>query len=271
MESTITFGEMKLFDQDKINNIITESMRAWELLHQQEINVLKAESLEDKSSQEFICAQYKDLKLNFTNLQKINKQQAEDIKTLQLQSTKLEVGEAKDEKKLDAIEQYGRRQNLEIIGVPYNSGENTNNIIKEVAKMIDVDLSDERISTSHRLPASTRFMQGKRVNENQQPSSPPIIVRFVCRDIRNKLYSNRRLLRQADLKNFSIDGTTTIFVIEKLTRFRKNLLWKTKQKAKENGFKYTWTTNGNVFVRRSEIHNSIMIKNEQDLNLIKSH
>ena len=78
--------------------------------------------------------------------------------------------------------------------------------------MIDVDLSDEQISTSHRLPASTRFMLGKRVNENQQPSSPPIIVRFVSRDIRNKLHSNCRLLRHADLKNFLIDDTTTIFV-----------------------------------------------------------
>ena len=117
MESTINFGEMKLFDRVKINKIITESMRVWELLYQQEINALKAELLEVKSSQEFICAQYEDLKLNFINLQKINKQRAEDIKTLQLQSTNLEVREAKHEEKLDAIEQYGRRQNLEIIGV----------------------------------------------------------------------------------------------------------------------------------------------------------
>ena len=50
------------------------------------------------------------------------------FKTLQLQSINLEVREAKDETKLDAIKQYGRRQNLEIIGVHYKSGENTNNI-----------------------------------------------------------------------------------------------------------------------------------------------
>ena len=87
-----------------------------------------------------------------------------------------------------------------MIGVPYNSGENTNNLINGVDKIIDVDLSDEQISTSHRLPASTRFMQRKRVNKNQQLPSPPIIVRFVSRNIRNKLYSNRTLLRHADLK-----------------------------------------------------------------------
>ena len=79
--------------------------------------------------------------------------------------------------------------------------------------MIDVDLSDEQISTSHRLRAFMRFMQGKRANQNQQPSSPPIIVGFVGRDICNKLYSNRRLLRHADLKNFSIDGTTIVYIL----------------------------------------------------------
>ena len=52
---------MKLFDLDKVNKIITEPTRAWELLHQQEINALKAELLVVKSSQEFICAQFMDL------------------------------------------------------------------------------------------------------------------------------------------------------------------------------------------------------------------
>ena len=40
---------MKLFDQDITNKILTESMRAWELLHYQEINALKAELLQVKS------------------------------------------------------------------------------------------------------------------------------------------------------------------------------------------------------------------------------
>ena len=91
---------MKLFDQDKMNKIITESMREWELLYQQEMNCKKLGLV--KSS--FVLSM-KNLKLNFTNLKKINKQHAEDIKTLQLQSTNLEVREAKDEEKLDAIEQ----------------------------------------------------------------------------------------------------------------------------------------------------------------------
>ena len=80
-----------------------------------------------------------------------------------------------------------------------------------------------------------------------------------------------QLLRDANLKEFFVDGTTQIFVNENLTRFRKNLLWRTKQKAKDNGFKYVWTRNGNICVRFSENCDAIMIKNEQDLDLIKSN
>ena len=41
------------------------------------------------------------------------------------------------------------------------------------------------------------------------------------------------------------------------------------QKAKETGFKFHWTLNGNVFVRKSEDDKPIFIKNVHDLALIK--
>ena len=68
--------------------------------------------------------------------------------------------------KLNRLEQYGRRQNLEIVGNPVQDGENTN-------------LTPEQISTSHRLPA-----------KNPENLSPIIIARFTNRDVRNKIYAN---------------------------------------------------------------------------------
>ena len=126
-------------------------MKAWELRHQEELNALKLELREVKSSQEFICVKYKDLKINYEKLQKINKKQAEDIEKLQTQSTNLEIREAKGEGKIDENEQYDRRQNLEIAGIPSKTGENTNKIVQEVAKLMNINLSEDQISTSHRL------------------------------------------------------------------------------------------------------------------------
>ena len=271
-DDAISFGEFKLVNQDLVKKMIAESMKAWELMHQEKLNALKLELIEVKTSQEFICAKYEDLKTNYENLQKINKKQAEEIENLQAQSTNLEVRGANDEGKLDDIEQYGRRQNLEIVGIPTKPGENTNKIVQEVAKLMKINLSEDQISTSHRLPAPQRPKNNDTSSGSRKIlASPPIIARFLSRDVRNSLYANRKLLRDANLKEFFVDGTTQIFVNENLTRFRKNLLWRTKQKAKDNGFKYVWTRNGNICVRLSENCDAIMIKNEQDLDLIKSN
>ena len=159
--------------------------------------------------------------------------------------------------KLDRLEQYGHRQNLEIVGIPVQDGENTNAIVIEVAKLLDVNLTPEQISTSHRLPA-----------KNRENLSPPIIACFTNRDIRNKIYANRKATRTASLVNFSVPGTEKIYVNENLTRPRKNLFWQIKQKAKNVGFRFYWITNGNIFVKQFDQAEVIAIKNENDLNLI---
>jgi len=58
-------------------------------------------------------------------------------------------------KKIDT-EQYGWRQNLEISKIPKKVGERTNDIAIEVAKLAGVDISNDQISTSHRLADSPR-------------------------------------------------------------------------------------------------------------------
>ena len=58
----------------------------------------------------------------------------------------------KEIEKVDALEQYGRRQNLEIVGVPVKDNENTNAIVMEVARLMNVKVEPHHISISHRLP-----------------------------------------------------------------------------------------------------------------------
>ena len=62
----------------------------------------------------------------------------------------LENKNVKDYEKIDAIEQYGHRPNLEIVRVPFIV-ENTNKIAIDVAKVLNVELSENQISTIHRL------------------------------------------------------------------------------------------------------------------------
>ena len=203
-----------------------------------------------KESQSFICEKYDCLKESYDELLKENK----ELKSL---SKELKNQSESEVEKLDRLEQYKRRQNLEIVGIPVQDGENTNAIVIEVAKLFDVNLTPEQISTSHRLPA-----------KNRKNISPPIIARFTNRDVRNKIYANRKATRTASLINFSVPGTEKVYVSENLFRPRKKLFWQTKQKAKKVGFKYFWTTNENIFVKQIDQAEVIVIKNKKDLNLM---
>ena len=52
---------------------------------------------------------------------------------------------------LDSLEQYGRRENLEIHGVPLPINEDPKKIIQKVVKRMNVQLASCGISTAHRL------------------------------------------------------------------------------------------------------------------------
>ena len=124
------------------------------------------------------------------------------------------------------FEQYGKRQNLEISGISEKS-ENTSDLIIEEAKLANFKLSPNQIFISHRLPnkirqsyAGTASSAKDVKSDKSQPKPYSIIVNFVSRDIRNQILSNRNLLRNADMKTFSVVGTGNIFINENLTQER---------------------------------------------------
>ena len=261
-QSTTNDNEKQPNLNDNVNQLVAQAIAVWKKEYQLEIETLRAEVIEIKESQAFICNQYDSLTAEYDKLIEVNTLQKEEISNLKSQAAALKTQEIKDSIKVDELEQYGRRQNLEIVGVPEKEDENTNAIVLEVAKMLDVDIMSSHISTSHRLPK-------KKASSRNNSGSSPIIVRFTSRDIRNQIYANRKKARFVDLKNFSVSDTKNIFVNENLTPTRKQLFWKTKQEVKNNSWKYIWTHNGNVFVKKDDNASITAIKNELDLNLIK--
>ena len=153
----------------------------------------------------------------------------------------------------DELEQYRRRDNLEIHGIPVSPNENTNEIIKEVAQKLNVRLLDSNISTSHRIPA----INGKH---------PAIILKFSNRDKRNIIFSNRKNLNGK--KYYSINGVTTIYINENLTQRKRNLFARSYKRKVEQNYHYIWTNNGQIYLGKTKSDQKIEINNEEDLNKI---
>ena len=72
---------------------------------------------------------------------------------------------------IDDVQQYLRRDCLEVVGIPRVPQDNPIQLVQEVGSLIDVDIGVNDISTAHRLPDT------KKVKNR-------IIVKFVRRDKR---------------------------------------------------------------------------------------
>nr|XP_026494844.1 uncharacterized protein LOC113399816 [Vanessa tameamea] len=171
----------------------------------------------------------------FANINKKVEHIEKDVKSLI--STKAIIGELKDI--TDKIqcdnndrEQWGRRSNIEIYGIPEKKGENLFNIFK--------DISDKAI-----------------------------VVRFLARYKKDDFLSNvrKQKLKACDLGFSNVN--TPIFFNDHLTSANKILLQRAKSKAKDNHYRSIWVKNCSIMVRRNDTSPIVHISNEKDLNKIK--
>ena len=95
------------------------------------------------------------------------------MKNLEQIVTKFDNQQTNTEKQLEELEQYGRRENLEIHSIPLADNEDTGKIVQNVAKAFKVQLSKSDISTSHRLFNYNLNDQHQKLfnHRDQQPSA----------------------------------------------------------------------------------------------------
>ena len=201
-------------------------------------------------SQKFLNDEFEYLKNNVSNLMKLDLQKKTDDLMKENQCLKDQLIE--EEKMRDDLDQYNRRENLEFHGIPLNPNEDTNHIIKTMAKKLNIDLKENDISTSHRLPKSLS-------------NNPPIIIaRFTNRDIRNLIFQKRKNL--IGVRDYGIDGMTKLFINENLTPRRKKLFSLAYKKKINSKYQFLWTYNGDIFIRKNTTSERIKITCKSDID-----
>ncbi|KAK3928402.1 Protein unc-13-like protein C [Frankliniella fusca] len=148
--------------------------------------------------------------------------------------------EASVETKLDELEQYGRRNNLRIFGVPVQADENTDDIVIEVACKMGISLDKSCIDRSHRI--------GKKDSH-----SKPIIVKFTSYAHRRSFFGAKRNLKGS-----------RITVREDLTVLRMRLL---REAVAYYSEKRVWTSDGVIKVKVGS-RSPLSIKTLDDLKTL---
>ncbi|XP_014670273.1 PREDICTED: uncharacterized protein LOC106811234 [Priapulus caudatus] len=212
---------------------------------------IKKELQEIKSSQEFLAAKYEELVEELDRNNKKTKALEDRNSVLEASNIAQEERIINLEKSLDNLEQYGRRDCVEITNIPWSDQENPSTIVKKIATNMGLQMTDGDISTAHRLP------------KPRSGAAPTIIVKFTRRDMRTAFYAKRKLAGTAADLGYS--AHSKIFINESLTRERRKIFHEVLKFKKENGYRFIWTHFGKIFIKKSESSERLVINAVDDL------
>lgn len=205
----------------------------------------------------FMSRKYDELLETVKTLEEKNKKiQVENVSLRsQLLDVKNDLKQQKDA--INEYEQYSRRDCLELSGIPLKPRESTNQIVMGIAEEIGVEIAEEDISVSHRLPS-----------RNRNPDRPPVIIaKFVRRDTKERLYRARKALWNKTTRDLGFQTDNRIYISESLTQKNRDLFKKCLQVKKTLKYKFIWTNSGRVYLRKDERPESraLHVASESDL------
>ena len=148
---------------------------------------------------------------------------------------------------VDAQNQYGRRNILDLNGVEWSPNENTNEIVIGIFRAMGFHINLRDIDRSHRI-----FHKG-----NRKRNAPPVIyVKLINHDLKQLIYNHRDMLR-------FMPGYQSIYIDENLTAVRRKLFARVRRMRQWE----SWTNDGKIFLslKNSEINITEVIETENDL------
>lgn len=138
------------------------------------------------------------------------------------------------------IEQYSRRDNIEIVGVPYTQRENIYQVLDNIAKVIDVPFSKADLSIAHRLP------------DTKKTGKPNILVKFVNRHVKVEWINQAKTRKPTAADLCASWGSTKIYLNDHLTYNNKQLLAHLRGLVREKRIVGAWTRDCRVLMRVRE-------------------
>lgn len=234
----------------------------------------KIEILEEKfktidKSMQFHSNKYDELLKQYQAVNKtINNttKETNDTKSL-INASKKQIMELDKElknmvKDIDDVKQYLRRDCIEVVGTKARDAEECTKITIALAKDMGIVLEPSDISTAHPLPTP----RGK---------DDKFIVKFTRRETKDKVYSNRKKIAGKKPSNLEtvksiVKTDMKLFISESLTPSRKKLFGAANAARKLLKWKYIWTNNGRIYLKKNEESSTTTIDSDDDFNAFQA-
>lgn len=160
----------------------------------------------------------------------------------------------------DQMEQYSRKNNLEIHGIPEAAYESMEEVVLKLAQALEVPITSNDIEISHKLNT-----KGKKA----------IIVKFQSHKVKSKLYRERRKLKHIavtdlfpNLSAATVVQAQRIFLNENLTSYRRRIMSRANEMRRDGELVSTWSMDGKIYVKTSPEGRPVRIHDLEDLQTL---
>lgn len=160
----------------------------------------------------------------------------------------------------DNLEQYTRKNSLEIHGVPESAYSTTEEVVLKLAQALEVPITPKDIEISHKL---------------KRKGNKPIIVKFANHKVKSSIYKSRTKLKHIKVSNLFPNATAAtraagdhISLHENLTSYRKKIVNRANEMRRDGLLLSVWTLDGKVYVKTSPEGRPMKINDLEDLEHI---
>lgn len=170
------------------------------------------------------------------------------------------------EERLEIVDRHQRNNTLILYGIPEGGyaeksteGADINTVSTESHVSVQETVANVLIDADSQLSdliSSQTIVAAYRIKKGSSDTHRPVLIKFSTQKARNSIFSARKELRK---KN--------IFISEHLTKTAFDLFYKARQLRKQKTIHDTWTRNGQVFIKVSNVPTCKpkAINNEDDL------
>ena len=153
------------------------------------------------------------------------------------------------------LQQYSRKDNLIINGIPTVENEDVREQVKLVAKALNIVLHDSDICTAHRLPS-------------RKDRIPAIVVRLNNRDKKSNMIKSSRQKR-LNGKDLNFVPAVPIYVSDHLTTHTAAILRKANDLKRKEKIASVWVIESNVYIREIENGPATRVKDMLELDFVE--
>lgn len=167
---------------------------------------------------------------------------------------------------VEHLRRESRKTFLEIRNIPVEASESKNTLIEAVVNLCKTIKSET---------AAVEIKDIYRVH-GKSDANKPVVVEFSTRE---KKISILKAAKSFNVQNrnsklcaihLGLQQTSPIYVADHLTPFANRLYFLARDLVKTNLFKYCWTSNGKIFVKKNDESSNVLIENEDQIHQLKS-